>query len=234
MEKKALTDDEKLAKKEAYNLYMKKYRELNKDKIKEINKRGSKKYYQSNLDSIGKKQKEYRDNNKDKIKEWRDNNKEYIKEINEKYYLDNKADIKIKQQEYYQNNKETIRHYKNEYKKKRMISDPLFKLKENIKTSVYIAFKRNGYTEKSKTTIILGCSYHEFKQHLESKFIAWMNWNNRGKYNGELDYGWDIDHIKPLSSAKTEDELLTLCHYTNLQPLCSKVNRDIKRNTLNY
>lgn len=56
-----------------------------------------------------------------------------------------------------------------------------------------------------------------------------MTWENYGKYNGELEYGWDIDHIIPLSSAKNEDDLLRLNHYTNLQPLCSKVNRDIKR-----
>jgi hypothetical protein len=28
-----------------------------------------------------------------------------------------------------------------------------------------------------------------------------------------------VDHIKPLASAKKEEELISLCHYTNLQPL---------------
>jgi hypothetical protein len=57
-----------------------------------------------------------------------------------------------------------------------------------------------------------------------------MTWDNYGLYNGELNYGWDIDHIIPLSSGKTEDDLINLNHYTNLQPLCSKINRDIKKN----
>ncbi len=62
-----------------------------------------------------------------------------------------------------------------------------------------------------------------------------LNWNNRGLYNGELNYGWDIDHIIPLSSAKTEEEMILLNHYSNLQPLCSKINRDIKRDNIwNY
>lgn len=59
-----------------------------------------------------------------------------------------------------------------------------------------------------------------------------MTWDNHGKYNGELNYGWDIDHIIPTSSANTEEELIKLNHYTNLQPLCSYVNRYVKKNNL--
>ena len=59
-----------------------------------------------------------------------------------------------------------------------------------------------------------------------------MNWENYGMYNGDLCFGWDIDHIIPVSSAKTEEEILKLNHYTNLQPLCSKENRDIKKNKI--
>jgi hypothetical protein len=41
--------------------------------------------------------------------------------------------------------------------------------------------------------------------------------------------GWDIDHIVPLCTAKSPEEVLSLNHYTNLRPLCSHVNRNIKR-----
>lgn len=68
---------------------------------------------------------------------------------------------------------------------------------------------------------------------MESKFEPWMNWNNYGLYNGELNYGWDIDHIVPISSANTEEEIIKLNHYTNLQPLCSKTNRYIKKDYIN-
>ena len=40
-----------------------------------------------------------------------------------------------------------------------------------------------------------------------------MTWENRGLK------GWHLDHIIPLSSAKNEEELRELCHYTNIQPL---------------
>ena len=85
---------------------------------------------------------------------------------------------------------------------------------------VYFSFKRGGFNKDTKTSNILGSSFEEIKIYLESKFEAWMNWENYGKYNGEFNYGWDIDHIEPLSKAKTEEELVKLNHYTNLQPLC--------------
>lgn len=59
-----------------------------------------------------------------------------------------------------------------------------------------------------------------------------MNWENKGLYNGNYNYGWDLDHIIPLSSAKCEDDVIRLNHYTNIRPLCSHYNRDIKRNLI--
>lgn len=56
-----------------------------------------------------------------------------------------------------------------------------------------------------------------------------MTWDNYGIYNGTLNYGWDIDHIKPTSLANTEQEIIELNHYTNLQPLCGYTNRYIKK-----
>jgi len=61
-----------------------------------------------------------------------------------------------------------------------------------------------------------------------------MTWDNYGKYNGEPNYGWDIDHIKPISLGKNEEELIELNNYINLQPLCSYINRVIKRENPYY
>ena len=52
-----------------------------------------------------------------------------------------------------------------------------------------------------------------FGKVVEEQFVDGMSWDNYGIY------GWHIDHIIPLSSAKTEEEIFKLCHYTNLQPL---------------
>jgi 5-methylcytosine-specific restriction endonuclease McrA len=72
---------------------------------------------------------------------------------------------------------------------------------------------------------------------LESKFEPWMNWSNHGNWNGcpqKINTAWDIDHIVPISSARNEEEIMKLNHYTNLQPLCSYTNRHIKCNIINF
>jgi hypothetical protein len=96
------------------------------------------------------------------------------------------------------------------------------------------SMRYKGYLKNSKSESILGCTFEDFKLHLESKFEIWMSWNNYGLYNGELNYGWDIDHIIPLDSAETEEDIIKLNHYTNLQPLCSYTNRHIKMYKLTF
>ena len=160
--------------------------------------------------------KEYRKKNPDKTK------KEYNNYISKP---ENKERESLRLKEYYKKNKNRI----SERNKKKRQTDPLYKLKHNSRAMIRDSFRYKGYKKNSKTATILGCTFEQLKTHLEGEFKDWMNWDNHGLYNGELNYGWDIDHIIPLATAKNEGELIKLNHYTNLQPLCSKINRDIKR-----
>ena len=117
------------------------------------------------------------------------------------------------------------RQKKNEYQKNRKKTDVLYRLKCNVRSYICNSLKN----KKDRTCNILGCSFEEFKLYLETKFESWMTWENYGLYNGTPNFGWDIDHKIPISSGISEDEILTLNHYTNLQPLCSKINRYIKK-----
>jgi hypothetical protein len=143
-----------------------------------------------------------------------------------KKYRKNKADdpeFKLRQKE-----KRRENHLKR-------MEDPLYKLKISFSRRLNRFLKREGCVKSNNKAYYLdklGCSFEELKTHLESKFEDWMTWENYGKYNGELDHGWDLDHIIPLSNAKTENEIYNLSHYSNLQPLCSRVNRDIKKNKI--
>ncbi len=116
----------------------------------------------------------------------------------------------------------------------RLKTDVIFKIRHNLKVNLRKQFKSIGSKKKGKTIEILGCSITEFKLYLENRFDNWMNWDNYGLYNGENNFGWDIDHIIPISSAVTIDDLIKLNHYTNFQPLCSYINRDLKKDNLNY
>lgn len=206
-------------------------------------KKYKKDWYEANKVNIKLKQKMYYENNKEDIinnaKEYSKNNQDKIKKNKKEYYNKNKEAFLKEFKIYRDTHKEEIKQWKKENKDKRNIYDkerilkyPLVKLKKRVSNFIYTALKNKGYKKKSRSHEILGCSYIEFKTYLESKFKSWMNWQNHGLYNGSEDYGWDIDHIKPLSSAKTEEDIIRLNHHTNLQPLCGKVNRDIKKDNL--
>lgn len=218
--------------------------ENNKDRVKEKNKL----YYDNNKEKYKELFKDYYKSNKEykkeENKEYRENNKYLLQIRNKKYYENNKEILLNNKKEYYENNKEKVseinkncyrnnievrKEYRRKYERYKLDNDYFFRLKHYIRSMIRNSFSNNGYNKKSRTHEILGCSFDEFKIHIESKFEPWMNWGNKGLYNGELNYGWDIDHIIPLSSANSEEEIIRLNHYTNLQPLCSYTNRVIKR-----
>lgn len=137
-----------------------------------------------------------------------------------------KASVKL----YKENNTEKIRVKNAEYRKKRKKTDTIYKFKETIRKIILNAFKNKRLTKTTKTTNILGCDLIFFITHIENQFDEWMNWSNRGSSKIPKTK-WEIDHVIPLSTAITEDDVIRLNHYTNLRPLCSKENRD-KSNTI--
>ena len=229
--------------KECTKDYVKKYREENLDLVKErVNK-----YRENNKEKSKEYSKLWREENKEykkeKDKEYREGpNREMILKNKREYYLKNKERFQISSKKWREENKEYKKEKDKEYNKnnkvkrnerhyKRYNNDPIYCISHIIRGLIQKSFINNKYNKDSKTQEILGCSFEEFKLYLESKFEPWMTWENRGLYNGELNYGWDIDHIIPLASAETEEDIIILNHYTNLQPLCSYTNRYIKKAT---
>jgi len=179
----------------------------------------------------------YRDNDivKERNENWRKNNPDKVKKHVEKYAENNADSISKYRESYAEINKNSLNQVRRARYKIRIETDLLYKLRLSYSVSVRSSFKRKKLTKNCKSYNLLGCSFEEFKLFIESKFESWMNWENYGKYKKDaLNYGWDIDHIIPSSSATNEDELIKLNHYTNLQPLCSYTNRVIKRAKENY
>lgn len=181
-----------------------------------------KKYYHDNKDLISNYKKSYSDKNSEELKAIRkskyDSNPEVYKKSSINYYNKNKDKINENRREskvslvYYHNNKEEQLPKIYNYRKKKMAEDSFYKFKHQIRNLVRGSLKRK-YTNKSRRTIeILGCTFEEFRIYIEGKFDSNMSWENQGTY-------WHLDHIKPISIAKDEEEVYELNHYTNFQPL---------------
>lgn len=131
------------------------------------------------------------------------------------YRYKNKEVLLGKKRDYYKNNKDKFRvSAKSIYDKKYNI-DKMYTFKQRLKCRMRLAFYKKRWIKGGGSEILLGSTYEIVMSHIEKQFTEGMNWDNHGRGNDK----WHIDHIMPLASAKNEEELIKLCHYTNLQPL---------------
>ena len=130
--------------------------------------------------------------------------------------LSQNTQIKRQKREWYHKNKEKRGKKIQEWKNRQRDSNPAFRMQLSISAALRTSLKREGYTKKSRTHQVLGCSYDFFVSHIESQFKEGMNWENYGE--------WELDHIIPVSLGKTEEEIMALNNYINFQPLWRKDN----------
>jgi hypothetical protein len=111
-----------------------------------------------------------------------------------------------------------ISEWQKNYNKNLLKIDPMYKAAHYLRVRLNKALKAKKWFKNSQFSKYMGCTSDELKSHLEKQFQPGMTWNNH------TEDGWHIDHIVPLDSAKTPEELYKLCHYSNLQPLWAKDN----------
>ena len=217
---------------------------LRKDKI----------YYQKNREYVINRQKKYYVNNKEKVREtgkkYRNKNKKKIQkrvraynarpevkkwksEYNKAYGEANKERIKEVDKAYRKREKERIMEQKKIYVNKRLKSDPLFRLTRNYRRSCSRAFASIDQKKNSQSLKLLELeTWQELAKYLESKFYDHPKTGEKMTFDNHGYHGWHIDHITPLDSAKTEGDIIKLCHYTNLQPLWAEDNLKKSNKTL--
>jgi hypothetical protein len=139
------------------------------------------------------------------------------KEHQKKYRDSNKENESIRFSIWRNNNRDKVNLYSVEYEKTRKFMDPVFRLRRLTKNRIYSFLKTKNMTKQNRTFDIVGCTPEFLKEYIENQFTEGMSWGLMGRYI-------HIDHIIPLSSAKTEEEVYKLCHYTNLQPLWAEDN----------
>jgi uncharacterized Zn finger protein (UPF0148 family) len=119
---------------------------------------------------------------------------------------------------YEKRNKDKVRERSNRYYRNRKHNDLIYKLICNFRSRVSSILKNKKIQKNNHFMAHLGCDLETLKRHIESTFKPNMTWENHGTF------GWHIDHIVPLSSAKSEEDIYRLSHYTNLQALWAEEN----------
>jgi len=197
-----------------------------------------KNYVKQNQKKISQRQKQWQKNNREKIRlnsqNHRKKNIDVLKEKQKKYYWENKQKRLDNHKKWYdenreyainktlewqEKNKERINKNRNIRHKERWEKDILYRIKMNMRNRIKHFIKSKNFDKiRNGTFNVVGINPEELKKHIEKQFKNGMNWENYGQK------GWHIDHIIPLSSAKTEEDVYRLCEYTNLQPLWSHEN----------
>jgi hypothetical protein len=194
------------------------YEKNNKEKIK-IRK---KKSYLENIDYHRERKKVYHNKEENKIK----NNKRRKEKRKENIEASRLKEKQIRDKNKARNNQKAREKRNNDFG---------LKLSGAIRANVRSGLKNLGISKTNKTFLALGYTIKELKEHLESLFEPWMNFNNHGKYyasnwddNDSSTWTWQLDHIIPHSTFKftsMEDEEFKKCwSLSNLRPLSAKQN----------
>jgi hypothetical protein len=211
--------------------YLKRYQAENRERIAAQRKA----YREQNRERVALQKREYAERNKDKVKlaqsaKYEKNKERYLQQMKEMYAA-NSEEIKKKRMDYYYKNKDRInarqkeskdknrgkeRPQKAAYCRRRRAKDVNFLLIGRMRCGINDALRLGKFPKTGKTSELLGSDMDTLRSHIESKFKEGMTWENRRL--------WHIDHVIPLSSAKTIEEINGLFHYLNLQPLWASEN----------
>lgn len=204
--------------KECKKISMQKWKDENPEKVAETEKRKYERkkasgYYQSD------KVRETNKKNKQKAKEkdpekfsldakkaylkWKESNPEKLKEIKRASYL------KATNNNVSWTKKKTSPEQRRAYRQKYLLNPQnrlIKRFRAIVRKHLFVP-----YGKTTKTQEVLGCSFEEFRNHIETLFKNGMSWDRISEIH--------LDHKIPISSATSKEDIIKLNHYTNLQPL---------------
>lgn len=101
--------------------------------------------------------------------------------------------------------------------KRRRKEDIAFRIEGSCRALIKSAITR-GFGQKAyRTSELLGCTFQELRDHIESQWRDGMSWSNYGRVVGK----WCIDHIRPCASFDLTDPVQQreCFNWINLSPL---------------
>lgn len=119
---------------------------------------------------------------------------------------------------YKKKNKKKIQRQNRLYKRRRLATDPVYRLTYNLRRRMLLALR--GKNKSNASITLLGCTAEQLRVHLESLFTEGMTWEN---YSLK---GWHVDHIRPCASfdLSDPDQQKQCFHWTNLKPMWAADN----------
>lgn len=96
--------------------------------------------------------------------------------------------------------------------RERYASDWAYAEARRVRCRLRQAFWRAGASKPLATLRLVGCTWQELRNHIESHFVPNMGWHNR--------HEWHLDHIYPLCAADLKNplEAAAVCNWRNLRP----------------
>lgn len=148
------------------------------------------------------------------------NNAESERSQGRAYYRNNREKRLAAHAAWIAANRTHARAYAVTYTKKRML-EPTFALATRIRHAVRHALLKMGLTKKSRTFDLLGYTKSALVSHLASSLGKPCQVCEIEEIQLQTSH---IDHITPISSARTEQEVIALNQLSNLRLICAKCN----------
>lgn len=185
----------------------------------------------------------YRAENQEKIKayhkEWRDKNRERLREQQRLRYKENPESFKESKARYIKTHPEDViesrkryntenRQKRTDYERNKRQTDPIYRFRTSFRCLISQYLRKYGYKGEINVWKVVGCDFETFLDYIKGQFTEGMTMENYG-HRGEC---WNVDHIIPISTAKTDEDLERLNHYTNLRPVWASENYKKSKKTL--
>lgn len=143
---------------------------------------------------------------------------ETFRQKSREFYHANPEKAREMKERWVSNNKDHVREYTRRTQRERYYSDPIFRRRVRDRNNINAAFNCTESQSWPQASDLIGMPCKEFRSYMLKTFEETYG------------YPWDgvepveIDHIVPLVTATTPDEVDALCHYTNLRLLKAKDN----------
>lgn len=151
-------------------------------------------------------------------KAYRDMNKDILNAKKKIYRLNHAEETReySKQYKKRENVKQRLKVYNQQYISNRYKVDKVYRYKFQMRSNIYQSLKCAKYIGGIEK--IIGCDYKQFTEHLKNTFYHNYGIEYTDKENVH------IDHVKPLATAHSVEEVNQLCNYKNLQLLRAEDN----------